>query len=653
MAQSGVALADKLFPTSEDARERLGPLVVKYCDVALERNCIVERLQSLGEAVWTPRGQSSNVRLQRAFHDDLGVKQVILIFCDDLLQRSFEMPWWEDWRDLLMPLFVKAGVTNEEQVVRCLFAKLPVGVEIPAHHDTGLWTTRTHRMHIPLVTSCQDGPEETEVVFRAGISEAAMERYKFEEGAIVELNNRAKHAVKNNWDQDRIHLIFDFLEPEDYVPRWKLDANAEIFQTRRAIFLKGERFYEEIRGLSPEDLTKDERIKRSQLIMERMGDVETFRRFQNVCIAFKDGELPAIDFVFMVRQFLGKELYMEVMESSEMELPKLIQDMERRHALLQEHAAVKRPIGTFVVIGAMKCGTTSLYEYIVQHHRVVRAHQKEPHVLDWKWDAVSSWQMTEKQIEVSKSLCEDPVGDLGVLNLDLRYKYLHAFNVKKILKQKQKGEFVVAGEASPSYLLGGRKVAERLRSAFPDVRLLVVLRDPVKRAHSHFQMTRDSSGNENQMKRRGHVKGMSFSELIEEDLQRLREHNLLDPNLDENGLDCFEREYLEKAPLTHGGHSYVGRGLYAFQIELWLQVFPREQFLFLRLDDLSKHTNQSMRQVFEFLHVESMTEIEDISVKNARTYEPMDGAIKQQLEEFYRPYNERLVRLLGPGFNFS
>jgi hypothetical protein len=83
---------------------------------------------------------------------------------------------------------------------------MPPGISIPPHHDTGYWVSYTHRMHLAVVTS----PEH--IAFRVGLCEERMERFNFNPGDLVELNNQAKHSVDNCWNQHRVHLIFDYVE---------------------------------------------------------------------------------------------------------------------------------------------------------------------------------------------------------------------------------------------------------------------------------------------------------------------------------------------------------------------------------------------------------------------------------------------------------
>lgn len=211
------------------------------------------------------------------------------------------------------------------------------------------------------------------------------------------------------------------------------------------------------------------------------------------------------------------------------------------------------------------------------------------------------------------------------------------------------------GESTPSYLLYGEPVARRLKLLYPEIKVLVMLRNPAKRAFSHFQMTADPIGTPAQLRMRQAVKGKSFEQIVDEDLQLLAEANVIsDSLLDGNdaALDSFQR-YADALSQQHGAHSYVGRGLYALQLALWLRVFPRDQVLILDLDDMknAEGTQREASRAFEFLDLPPH-HVEDTERKNTRAYAAVDPAIEQKLREFYAPFNEQLFELVGRRFKW-
>jgi hypothetical protein len=193
-----------------------------------EANEIKRRLNASPELWEEDLHETQNVRMTRAGHDRWGVKKIVLIISDDYIHRVFKMPWYEQWKDVLEPIFARTG-HSPDRVIRCLFALLPPDVTIPVHHDTGFWVENCHRVHVPIITN--------ELVdFNIGLTADSMKKILLEEGDIIEFNNRCKHMVYNGWHQDRVHLIYDYIDDDCKIERsirWNtLPPGEELAQTR-------------------------------------------------------------------------------------------------------------------------------------------------------------------------------------------------------------------------------------------------------------------------------------------------------------------------------------------------------------------------------------------------------------------------------------
>ncbi len=88
---------------------------------------------------------------------------------------------------------------NNGFLVRMLLAKLPAGSKIPKHTDAGYALLNRHRVHIPIITN-------DKVVFMVDGEEKNMQA-----GELSEINSELVHAVENQGDADRIHLIIDWM----------------------------------------------------------------------------------------------------------------------------------------------------------------------------------------------------------------------------------------------------------------------------------------------------------------------------------------------------------------------------------------------------------------------------------------------------------
>ncbi|RLN06617.1 hypothetical protein BBJ28_00002816 [Nothophytophthora sp. Chile5] len=469
-----------------------------------------ERILAGGRELWDPVNQTDNVPIRRAGHDTWGIGKVVFIFCDDYIKNVYTFPWFHTWQKELAPIFEQIQIPFN-RVVRCILASMPPGADIPVHHDTGSWVHFTHRMHIPIFTS-------PEIDFM---------RYEFQQGNLYELNNISRHRVKNNWDQHRVHMIFDYVDEGFPLSRMELKKDMVVHQTRRSL------------------------------------DLST--------------------------------------------------------------AYGTRVPPSFMVIGAQKAGTTSLYDYIAQHDLVWAAKRKETHYFDWRWNTklpVSSTPEGAKQ------------------HLD----YYHNFFEKKILLRFPS---LLTGEATPSYMLGGKLVIDRMQQVIPHCRkILAILRNPVDRAYSHYCMTADTDGTPEQLRNRGHhhLKARSFEQLIDDEIAELAQLGV-HPDM---SFEEFDAKVLsQRVAFDHGAHSYVARGLYALQLAGWLEVYGKQNVLLLSLDDMktSEGLHATMDKVFTFLEL-PYHRIKDTSAKNTRKYEPLGDAVRAKLSAFYAPYNAKLYEIL-------
>ena len=109
-------------------------------------------------------------------------------------------------------------------------------------------------------------------------------------------------------------------------------------------------------------------------------------------------------------------------------------------------AAISRHEPDFLIIGAAKCGTTSLYNYLIEHPDVAGAAAKELRFFDVKFHKGWDW-------------------------------YLAQF--------PQRGVAQLAGESSPNYIFDP-SVPARVKAALPNAKLIVMLRNPVDRAYSQY-----------------------------------------------------------------------------------------------------------------------------------------------------------------------
>ena len=190
------------------------------------------------------------------------------------------------------------------------------------------------------------------------------------------------------------------------------------------------------------------------------------------------------------------------------------------------------------------------------------------------------------------------------------------------------------------------------------------MRDPVKRAISHYAMVTSSDGSAAQLKTRGvEWRKLNFRQVVSMEMDKMDECGLIPYwNKEEGTVDqaLFDEffgsaeedaawdKYLERhVPLNTGSYGLLARGLYALQLRPWLKAFKRDQFLMLQLESMKKEGVQTMmKQVWAHLDLPNHP-VHDETAKNTRGYQKMSAAMQEYLERFFEPHNRQLASMIG------
>jgi Sulfotransferase domain len=243
----------------------------------------------------------------------------------------------------------------------------------------------------------------------------------------------------------------------------------------------------------------------------------------------------------------------------------------------------------FAIIGAQKSGTTFLYDRLTRHPHVKRAALKELHYFDRHFDRSIEWYRSQFP--------------------------LPSWNEERTF---------ITGEATPDYLFHPH-AARRAAKVVPQAQLIAVLRNPVDRAYSHYYK---------EVKRGSET--LEFKEAVEAEEARLRGE--MDKMLEDERYISFNYEHF----------SYLSRGIYVDQLLRWSEFYSKEQMLVLKSEDLYGRTLDTLKLIQDFLHLPHwQPEPRALTKKSKRKYPQMNPAIRQQLEEYFEPHNQRLYEYLG------
>jgi hypothetical protein len=250
-----------------------------------------------------------------------------------------------------------------------------------------------------------------------------------------------------------------------------------------------------------------------------------------------------------------------------------------------------RPLPDMLLIGAQKSGSTSLFRYLSALPSVTPAIHTETHFFDLNYERGEKWYRSQFPFP--------PRGTKGLVI-----------------------------EGSPYYIFHPR-VAALAVEMLPAAKIVAMLRDPVDRALSHYQQTVH----------------FGFEPLALEDALAAEEDRL------RGEVERLRTESTYQS-YAHRHFTYKSRGIYAEQIEGWIEHFGRDQLLVLESEALFGGDRKAFERLHDFLGLAMPGEI-DFPVQNTGSRPEASDEVVRSLTEYFAPHNERLYSLLGERFSWD
>jgi hypothetical protein len=252
-----------------------------------------------------------------------------------------------------------------------------------------------------------------------------------------------------------------------------------------------------------------------------------------------------------------------------------------------------RGLPSVLIVGAQKAGTTSLFNYMVQHPDVLAPMSKEIHYFDLNYAKGIGWY---------------------------RARFPYSYRLRN-------GSVTL--DASPYYLFHPL-VPERAARQLPQVKLIALLRNPIDRAYSHYQH-----------EVRGGRESLSFAEAIRREPERL----------------AGEEQRLRSDPgyysYNHHRYSYALRGRYLEQLRRWVACYSREQLLVLQSEWLFQEPAAASKAVYEFLGL-SPHLLDGYKPYFQGDYKrEIPAEVRILLAAYFEPHNRELYQWLGQEYDWS
>jgi len=256
----------------------------------------------------------------------------------------------------------------------------------------------------------------------------------------------------------------------------------------------------------------------------------------------------------------------------------------RLAVLFRRANAKNRVLPDFLVVGAPKSGTTSLFHYLAQHPQILPSIYKEVHFFNNHYEKSVLW-------------------------------YRAHFPLRS-----QLADNCITGEASPAYL-SNPIVPERIRQVCPRSKLIMILRNPTDRAISHYFHIKKQKPDCN----------LSIEDCLAREDAEL--------------LPLGRNKYLPKGAWFF---SLKYRGLYAKQLQRYLALFPREQMHIIISERMFDDPAKEVKKVLAFLGVEDAFLPQDLKPRNvSRFRKDVSPEIYDKLDKYFAPHNAKLAELLG------
>lgn len=263
--------------------------------------------------------------------------------------------------------------------------------------------------------------------------------------------------------------------------------------------------------------------------------------------------------------------------------------------LFRKYTRPFRCLPDFLIVGAQKAGTTSLLYYLSQHPDVYVSPLKEINYFN---------------LEIHRPLNE--------------YRHYFPLQIERLFRKNLK-----AGEATPDYMIY-RQVPEAIAKVLPDVKIIMLLRNPADRVFSHY-------GHNLMMKR----EWLSLEDALKyEDIRTGKDY-----------IDIYKCK--KDAIKNYSNYNYKARGIYYEQIVWFLQYFDKSNLLVLQSEAFFNNPLQSVNETLRFMGLTELTSLHAEPQNQQQVKVEKNETLRNELIEYYKPYNEKLFALIEKRFDWK
>jgi len=267
-----------------------------------------------------------------------------------------------------------------------------------------------------------------------------------------------------------------------------------------------------------------------------------------------------------------------------------------------------RTLPDFLIVGVAKSGTTSMYNYLIEHPTIHPINIEK----EYRYPLKKEVRFFDRYY-----------------NLGTRwYKAHFPLKFSKFVQKNLKKNSFLTGESTPAYF-HNPLVPKRVKQLLPKVKLIFLLRNPIERAFSHYK----------------HNKKLNFENLTFEEAIKIESKRLEG----EKTKTITDKNYFSFPTQLF---SYLNSGIYIEHLNNWLNEFDREQILIINSDDFFNQPKDVMKKTYEFLNVDFF-DLSKYEIFNPGVQKEISNEMRNYLRDFYKPHNEKLYKFLNLNFNWS
>jgi Sulfotransferase domain len=307
-------------------------------------------------------------------------------------------------------------------------------------------------------------------------------------------------------------------------------------------------------------------------------------------------------------------------------------------------------VPSFIIPGTQKAGTSALFALLSMHPQVVSSRKFEVHFFDYK---LKEYKGKDPESVSDEDICEQ------------RRAYQHHSDFQ-LMNVTENGTKIATFEKTPRYLCYSY-IPAYVKRIVPWTKILIILRNPVDRAYSHWKMDASRFADDTDFP--------SFEDSVSLTINRLKEIGMSKAPTLEQFRDNHYTEEAFELPANQtlmrrktdgvGGEKfmtqYIPRGFYAQQIIPWMDHFKYGKDLkIIKYEKLQQDLPRVFRDILNFIDVDPdawamddevfKRDFRPVSVKIQKSHQKLDNTTRAYLEKFFKPYNDQLAVLLGEEF---